>query len=122
MYYNMKNLNEYLNESLLGAGLATLAIGTGVISYAIPALINFVCNDDDRLTGIVPYPHEFVVNWYKDKKVAKIIDRLKEDEDVIAFFNQPKYKQQRGWKELIKSKLSDNELKYIARITKTKFE
>ena len=118
----MKNLNEYINESLLGAGLAALAIGTGVISYAIPALINFACNDDDRLTGVAPYPHEIVMDWYHDKKVAKIIDRLKDDEDIIAFFSQPKYKQQHGWKELIKSKLSNDELKYIARITKTKFE
>ena len=116
----MKNITEYINESLIGAGLTALAVGAGVISYAIPALLNWAF--EDNYPNSAPYPHEFVMNWYKDKKVAKIIDRLKEDEDVIAFFNQPKYKQQRGWKELIKSKLSDNELKYIARITKTKFE
>ena len=116
----MKNLAEYINESLICAGLTALAIGAGVISYAIPALINLVYSDE--YPNIAPYPHEIVMDWYKDKKVAKIIDRLKEDEDIIAFFNQPKYKQQRGWKALIKTKLSDDELKYIARITKTKFE
>ena len=113
----MKSLNEYINESIIGAGLAALAVGAGVISYAIPALLNF-----GEENNIIPYPHELVIDWYKDKKVAKIIDRLKEDEDVMAFFKQPRYKQQRGWRELIKSKLSEDELKYIARITKTKFE
>lgn len=106
-----------MNESLIGAGLTALAIGAGVISYAIPALLNFTLGDD-----VAPYPHELVIDWYNDKKVAKIIDRLKDDEDIIAFFSQPKYKQQHGWKELIKSKLSNDELKYIAKITKTKFE
>ena len=116
----MKNLDEYINESLIGAGLTALAIGAGVISYAIPALINFVFADN--YPNSAPYPHEIIMDWYNDKKVAKIINRLKDDEDIIAFFSQPQYKQQRGWKELIKTKLSDDELKYIARITKTKFE
>lgn len=113
----MKNLREYIDESIIGAGLTALAIGAGVISYAIPALLNFTLDDD-----VAPYPHELVIDWYNDKKVAKIIDRLKKDEDVMGFFKQPRYKQQRGWRELIKSKLSESELKYIAKITKTKFE
>ena len=113
----MKNLSEYIDESIIGAGLTALAIGAGVISYAIPALLNFTLGDD-----VAPYPHELVIDWYNDKKVAKIIDRLKKDGEVMAFFKQPRYKQQRGWRDLIKSKLSDSELKYIAKITKTKFE
>lgn len=117
----MKNLSEYINESLLGAGLAVAAVAGGV-AYATLALINFACNDDDRFTGVAPYPHEIVKDWYENKQIAKIIDRLKDDEDIIAFFTQPEYKQQHGWTELIKSKLSNDELKYIAKITKTKFE
>lgn len=113
----MKNLSEYIDESIIGAGLTALAIGAGVISYAIPALLNFTLGD-----GVAPYPHELVIDWYNDKKVAKIIDRLSKDEDIMAFFKQPRYKQQSGWRELIKSKLSEGELKYIAKITKTKFE
>lgn len=113
----MKNLNEYIDESLLGAGLAAWA---GTVTYAIIALINFIC-DDVYPNGALRYPHEVIKDWYADKKVAKIIDRLKDDEDIIAFFNQPRYKQ-RGWKQLIKSKISTDELKYIAKITKTKFE
>jgi hypothetical protein len=113
----VRNLNEYINESLIGAGLTAIVIGTGVISYAIPTLLNFTLGND-----VVPYPHKLVVDWYNDKKVAKIIDRLKKDEDVMTFFKQPRYKQQRGWRDLIKAKLSDCEIKYIAEITKTKFE
>lgn len=115
----MKSLKDHLNESLIGVGLATIALGAGVISYAIPALINFACSDN--YPNAAPYPHELVKDWYEDKKIAKIVDRLKDDEDIIAFFSQPRYKQQHGWTELIKSKLSNDELKYIARVTKLKF-
>ena len=116
----MKNLSEYINESLLGVALGASVYAGGVI-YATLALINFAFKDEYP-SGVAPYPHEIVMDWYHDKKVAKIIDRLKDDEDIIAFFSQPKYKQQHGWTELIKSKLSKDELKYIAKITKTKFE
>lgn len=116
----MKNLNEYINESLFGAGLGVAALAGSVI-YATLALINFAFKDVYP-NGVAPYPHEVIKDWYENKKIAKIFDRLKDDEDIIAFFSQPKYKQQHGWNELIKSKLSNDELKYIAKITKTKFE
>lgn len=106
-----------IEESIIGAGLTALAIGTGVISYAIPALLNFTFGEK-----VASYPHELVIDWYSDNKVAEIIDRLRKDEDITTFFKQPRYKQQRGWRELIKSKLSEGELKYIDKITKTKFE
>ena len=79
----MKNLSEYIDESIIGTGLAALAIGTGVISYAIPALLNFTFGEKVSL-----YPHELVIDWYSDKKVAVIIDRLRKDEDIITFFKQ----------------------------------
>ena len=116
----MKNLSEYINESLLGVALGA-SVYAGSVIYATLALINFAFADEYP-NGVAPYPHEAIKNWYENKKISKIIDRLKDDEDIIAFFSQPKYKQQHGWTELIKSKLSDVELKYIAKITKTQFQ
>jgi hypothetical protein len=112
----MKNITEYINESLLGmlAGAgAALVAGSVSVSYLIPWIINFIYGDDSAY-----YPHELIKQWYEDKKLSKIVDRLKSDPDIKQFFSQSHKKQQSGWRDLLKSKLSDDEIKYIRRITK----
>ena len=59
-----------------------------------------------------------IKEWCEDKKLSKIIDRLKVDPDIKQFFSQSYRKQQSGWRDLLKSKLSDDEIKYIRKITK----
>ena len=112
----MKSLLEYINESLLGALASTgaaLALGTISVSYLIPLIINFIYGED----GLY-YPHEMIKKWLEDKKFAKIVDRLKADPDIKRFLSQSYRKQESGWRDLLKSKLSDDEIKYIRRITK----
>lgn len=112
----MKSLTEYMNESLLGVLASTgaaLALGTISVSYLIPLIINFIYGED-----CLYYPHEMIKKWLEDKKLAKIVDRLKADPDIKRFLSQPYRKQESGWRDLLKSKLSDDEIKYIRRITK----
>ena len=112
----MKSLTEYVNESLLGMLVGTgaaLAAGAVSVSYLVPWIINFIYGDDSAY-----YPHEMIKKWCEDKKFYKIVDRLKSDPDIKKFFSQSHKKQQSGWRDLLKSKLSDDEIKYIRRITK----
>lgn len=112
----MKSLTEYINESLVGmlaVGSAALAVSSIAVSYLVPLIINFIYGDNGAY-----YPHELIKEWLEDKKFSKIVDRLKADPDIKQFFSQSHKKQQSGWRNLLKSKLSDDEIKYIYRITK----
>lgn len=115
----MKDLKEYLNESLEPTTIAAMILGVSSVLSSITVMLTSLRNEQS-------YPGEYnpikrIQSWFADRKTKKIIDRLSDDEDIKAFLSQPNYKQQNGWRELLKSKLSEDELKYIARITKTKF-
>jgi hypothetical protein len=54
----------------------------------------------------------------RDKAVQSIIDKLKDDQDVIEFLQMPRSKQEGQWKKLIAPKLTTDELKYINSISR----
>ena len=57
-------------------------------------------------------------NFKFKRNVQPIINRLKDDKDIQAFFEQTPSSQRSGWVELLKTKLSDKELKYIHQLHK----
>jgi hypothetical protein len=70
-------------------------------------------------------PIQDLKNWWakrkKDKAVQSIVDKLKDDPDVIAFMNQTNSAQRGKWYKLIEPKLNDEEKKYLRSISKTSF-
>ena len=113
----MKSLRQYVRESKVNESV----VGGILMSTAIAMLIGVGANEiQSKLErGYFPILAK-IKKWWGDNRAAKIIDRLKQDKDVREFLEQKKSYQNRGWRELLKSKLSDNEIKYLARITKDK--
>lgn len=70
------------------------------------------------------HPIDDLKDWWRehkrDKAVQSIIDKLKDDQDVIEFLQLPKSKQEGQWKKLISPKLTADELKYINSISRNR--
>jgi hypothetical protein len=56
--------------------------------------------------------------WKKDRKVNKILDKLKDDPEIVQFLNLPNYQQKGKWQKLIKTKLKDDELDLLTSISR----
>ena len=111
----MKSIIEKINESVVNAGMVEIGM---IISSIILAISMFISGELYVQTSGGETPYTILKSWIKDKKAVKIAEKLAKDPDVVAFLEQPKSKQQRGWRKLLQSKLSEDEFEYITRITK----
>ena len=72
------------------------------------------------------HPVEDLKAWWakrkKDKAVQSIVDKLKDDPEVIAFMNQSQSAQRGKWFKLIEPKLNDEEKQYLKNIYRTNFK
>jgi len=114
----MKTITEYIDESLFLTGLAAGLVGW-IIGTTIACFANYFINDVSPKETIAA-PITVVKQWMADKKAKKIIEKLSQDQDVKDFFNQSKYKQRGKWLDLLKTKLTEDEYKYIKHITKNR--
>jgi hypothetical protein len=71
------------------------------------------------------HPIDDLKAWWakrkKDKAVKSIIDKLKEDPEVLAFLKMSNWAQRGKWYKLIEPKLNDEEKKYLKSISRTPF-
>jgi hypothetical protein len=71
------------------------------------------------------HPIDDLKAWWakskKDKAVQSIVDKLKEDPEVLAFLKMSNWAQKGKWYKLIEPKLNDSEKKYLKSITRTPF-
>ena len=111
----MKTLVEKINESFINEGMAEIGM---IISSVILAISMFVSGELYIHSTGRETPYTILKSWIKDKKAVKIAEKLAKDPEVVAFLDQPKSKQQHGWRKLLQSKLSEDEFEYITRITK----
>ena len=72
--------------------------------------------------SIFSSPHISIKDWWnewkKDRKVNKILDKLKDDPEIVQFLNLPNYQQKGKWQKLIKTKLKDDELDLLTSISR----
>ena len=70
------------------------------------------------------HPIDDLKDWWnshkRDKTVQSILNKLKDDQEVIEFLQLPKAKQEGQWKKLITPKLNSDEIKYLNSIFKIK--
>jgi hypothetical protein len=132
-----KKFNEFLpttQQNLNESVIATLAIlGSGVVS--VFALLQFFSalkydahrydfkDADLRYNDLLAWwsPKDFVKAWKlvkRDKKVLKIVNRLKDDPEVKEFLENPK---QAGWQKMLSKKLDASEMDVIKNIYKRHF-
>jgi len=63
-------------------------------------------------------PAQVVRDWKKDRVVGPAVERLSQDPEVIEFLQLPHSKQRGKWQDLLKTKLTDKEMKYINSISR----
>ena len=103
---------ELINEDVLLTSV--LATQMMVVSTQIFCMV--MQNSDFSGFNLI----DTIKNWWKDIKANKIIKKLAQDEDIKQFLKDNEGKQGKGWRDLLRSKLSENEYEYITRITQNK--
>ena len=122
----MKNIKEFINESdnnifndIINESSADAISFLPLIMMQISMLI-LMAGKAYNPSDYNPSLLDKIKSWWKNKKAAKIIKKLALDKEIQEFLQQSPSKQQSGWRDLLKTKLDENELEYIYRITKTK--
>ena len=116
-FENFLNEEEILNEdsSLALFLILQAAVINGMLIGQMAA----------RSGGDGFHPIDDLKAWWakrkKDKAVQSIIDKLKDDPDVIAFMSLSNSAQRGKWYKLIAPKLNDEEQKYLTSISRTPF-
>jgi hypothetical protein len=59
--------------------------------------------------------------WRLDRKINKIVERLRDDQDILDFLQLSASKQKGKWEKLLSSKLNDEEERYLKSINKKHF-
>jgi hypothetical protein len=113
------SLMELLEEDL-SHGLITLAIMGGVILSADIG----TWMDDPNASILKGWFNNLKTAWKKfrfKREVLPIINKLKDDPEILDFLKQPQNIQIGNWKKLIAKKLNDKEMQYLDKIYKKYF-
>jgi len=118
----MKDIKEYIvtenfSEELINEDvLLTSVLATQMMVVSTQIFCMTMQNSDFSGFNLI----DTIKNWWKDIKANKIIKKLAQDEDIKQFLKDNEGKQGKGWRDLLRSKLSENEYEYITRITQNK--
>ena len=112
-YTKLSKIENPLNESFDIADALLLSLIQGGAAMGIGGVASYL------LGGGIQKAKDWWKNHKDNAQIKKIVNRLKNDDEVKSLLKNPTNK---GWKELIKSKLSNIELHYLNQITKKQFE
>lgn len=104
---------ESLNEdsTTLLTSLMLLMQSTAVLAVTMARTGALDGLDDASLTG-------WWSKWRRDRKVNKILDKLKDDPEILQFLELPNSQQRGNWQKLIMTKLTGDEQKYLTSISR----
>jgi len=118
----MKDIKEYIvtenfSEELINEDvLLTSILASQMMVVSTQLFCMAMQNSDFSGFNLI----DTIKNWWKDIKANKIIKKLAQDEDIKQFLKDNEGKQGKGWRDLLRSKLNENEYEYITRITQNK--
>ena len=118
----MKDIKEYIvtenfSEELINEDvLLTSILASQMMVVSTQLFCMAMQNSDFSGFNLI----DTIKNWWKDIKANKIIKKLAQDEDIKQFLKDNEGKQGKGWRDLLRSKLSENEYEYITKITQNK--
>ena len=113
----MKDIKEFINKEQINEDvLLTSVLATQMMVVSTQIFCMTMQNSDFSGFNLI----DTIKNWWKDIKANKIIKKLAQDEDIKQFLKDNEGKQGKGWRDLLRSKLSENEYEYITRITQNK--
>ena len=116
----MKNLQTYtefineqediLNEDINLITTVMLLGQTTIVAAALMARAGYD-TPDERIS-------DWWKKWKKDRRVNKILDKLKDDVEIQQFLTLPSNQQEGKWQKLIYDKLDKSELDLLTTISR----
>lgn len=118
----MKNITEYIgnqniNESIASLSILAASVFFTAITMAASAKANLENSYDDR--SIFQIIKDDIKGFFKDKKLKKIAEKYKDDEEIQEYVKNPNKK---GWRKMLETKLEPEEVQYINSLTRTYFK
>lgn len=104
------------NESVLGITLSV--IGGWLIGASLGVAIGGVITKDEPGGGVFDWIKSELKATVKDAKLRRIADKIKDDPEVREYVldsSKP------GWKKMLETKLSEDDIKYINSLTRRYF-
>jgi len=117
---NVHTFEEFLNEqeeslneeiSSILPSIMLLMQSTALLAVAMAKSNQYSGGDDISIK-------DWWNEWKKDRKVNKILDKLKDDPEILQFLELPNAQQRGNWQKLIMTKLTTDEQKYITSISR----
>lgn len=117
---NVHTFEEFLNEqeeilnediSSILPSIILLMQSTAVLAVAMAKANRYSGGDDISI-------RDWWNEWRRDRKVNKILDKLKDDPEILQFLDLPNAQQRGNWQKLIMTKLTADEQKYITSISR----
>lgn len=112
----MKTLREHLNENIssnINEAFDPIVFSGLSLAYMVIGFFErelgkgYMYNPENMIDDIS--------NWIKDKKAGRIAKQLTQDKDVQTHMMN---NEKTGWKDLILSKISKDDFKYLANLMK----
>lgn len=88
-----------------------------IFPFVIGAVVGSYTKTQPKDKSVVKKLKDKYTKWKDDLKLKKIADKLKGDRVIQAMMKSPHAGE--GWKSVVKSKLSGDEIKYLDKLTKT---
>lgn len=116
---HIPTFNQFLNESVEETFLNEDGLTTTLVLLQAAMVSGQLAMLANRVDF---HPIDDLKDWWnshkRDKAVQSILNKLKDDQDVIEFLQLPKSKQEGQWKKLIAPKLNSDEIKYLNSISR----
>ena len=105
---------EMINEDASSIAMLLMQSTTTMLALALAKIGGFIGGGDDISLK------QWWNDWRRDRKVNKILDRLKDDPEILQFLNLPDSQQRGKWQKLLSSKLNKDEIEYLNSISRNR--
>ena len=122
---HMKNLNKYLNETIVNESLATISLFAATTFFSAMMIIGGISAGVNASTGDADTRSTWQVikddisGFFKNKKFKKIAEKYKDDPEIKEYLENPK---KPGWRKMLSTKLEPEEIQYINSLTRNYFK
>jgi hypothetical protein len=118
---NLQTFEEFLNEQeeMLNEDGSSIAMSLMLLMQSTATLALVMAKSGAFSGGGSDFS---IKSWWeeyrRDKKVNKILDKLKNDPEITAFLQLPDRQQRGKWQKLIEPKLNKDEIEYLNSISR----
>lgn len=121
----MKNLNEYLDDTVVNESLGTISLIAATIFFSTMMMVGAASSNASMELGDADSrsPWQIVKDdisgFFKDRKLKKIAEKYKDDPEIKEYLENPR---KTGWRKMLGTKLEPEEIQYINSLTRSYFK